>query len=442
VKPLQIDALGNWRRTHYSTEVEPELDEQEVTVFGWVEEIRDLGGIRFIVLRDKGGIVQVTIPRNIANNIVVAKADSLQKQYVIGVRGVVKKMEKAPHNAEIIPKEIKILNTVQHPLSLDPTGRTPADIDVRLNSRILDLRRPECRAIFQIQHVVNREIRNFFSNLGFIEVHTPKIISSATEGGAALFPIAYFEREAFLAQSPQLYKEGLVSDFEKVYEIAPFFRAEESHTTRHISEFISVDIEEAFVDAKDVMRLLEDMLLHVFRVVKNECKDELKTLNQRLPILKLPFPKYTYDQIVNELKDRGVQIPWGEDIPTPAFRTLGEIHPNFYFITDWPTKSKPFYIKPRDNAPKLCEAFDLMYGWIEVASGGTRIHDKKTIIKRLRKQGFDPKLFEYHLKTFDYGMPPHAGWGLGLARLLMVITGKENIREVVLFPRDRFRLTP
>lgn len=442
MKSLRIDALENWRRTHYSSEIKPEIDKQEVTVFGWVEEIRDLGGIRFIVLRDKEGIVQVTIPRNVASDAVLAKADLLQKQFVIGVRGIVKKMEKAPRNAEIIPKEIKILNTVQHPLPLDPTGRTPADIDVRLNSRILDLRRPECQAIFRIQHVVNREIRKFLSCRGFLEVHTPKIISSATEGGAALFPIAYFEREAFLAQSPQLYKEGLVSDFEKVYEIAPFFRAEESHTTRHISEFISVDVEEAFVDATDVMRLLEDMLLHVFRVVKNECKDELKTLNHSPPSLKLPLPRYTYDQIVNELKEKGIQIPWGEDIPTPAFRTLGEIHPHFYFITDWPTKSKPFYIKPRDNAPKLCEAFDLMYSWIEVASGGTRIHDKKTIIKRLKQQGLDPKMFEYHLKTFDYGMPPHAGWGLGLARLLMVITGKENIREVVLFPRDRFRLTP
>ena len=155
-----------------------------------------------------------------------------------------------------------------------------------------------------------------------------------------------------------------------------------------------------------------------------------------------PFKRFTYDEILGELKGEGVDVPWGEDIPTPAFRTLGKIHPYFYFITDWPTKSKAFYINPQDENPNVCEGFDLMWQWVELASGGTRIHSKDLLIKRLTEHGLHPESFKFHLKVFDYGMPPHAGWAIGLERLVMMLTGKKNIREVVLFPRDRYRLTP
>jgi aspartyl-tRNA synthetase len=273
-------------------------------------------------------------------------------------------------------------------------------------------------------------------------VYTPRIIISATEGGAALFPVAYFKREAFLAQSPQLYKEQLILDFEKVFEIGPFFRAEESHTRRHLSEFISIDIEEAFATAEDVMKVLEELICQVCRDVKKRCERELKILKHKVDVPKTPFKRVTYDEILEELAEEGVRIPWGEDIPTPAFRTLGKLHPYYYFLTDWPTKSKTFYIKPRDDNPDLCEGFDLMWHWIELASGGTRIHSKPLLIKRLKEQGLRSESMKYHLQAFDYGMPPHAGWAIGLARLVMALTGKRNIREVVLFPRDRFRLTP
>jgi len=374
--------------------------------------------------------------------IAMKKAQTLQREYVIGVRGIVKKMEKAPRGAEIIPSEIKILNMVQHPLPLDPTGLVPADLDVRLNLRVLDLRRPECQAIFRIKHTTVSAVHDFFVNNGYTEVHTPKIISSATEGGAALFPIAYYEKEAFLAQSPQLYKEQLTSAFEKVFEIGPIFRAEESHTTRHLSEVISIDMEEAFTTADGAMKTLENLIAHVFKIVKESCAEELKTLKQKIEIPKTPFEKYTYDDVLKELRKKKIAITWGEDISTTTLKTLGELHKGFYFITDWPTQSKPFYIKPRDDNPKICEAFDLMHSWIEVASGGTRVHSKNLLIKRIKEQGLEPRSFEYHIKAFEYGMPPHAGWAVGLDRLLMVITGKENIREVVLFPRDQFRLTP
>ncbi len=439
---MKVDQLGDWRRTHYSTEITPNMDGKEVIVFGWVRDIRDLGGIRFIILQDKEGIVQITIPRNKAKPEVLEKAGSLQRQYSIGVKGKVKKMAQAPGGAEIIPNEIRVLGIAQHPLPLDITGKTPAEVDVRLDARVLDLRRDENRAIFKIQHVALESIRGFLSKKGFIEVHTPKIIASATEGGASLFPVAYFGREAFLAQSPQLYKEQLIMDFEKVYEIGPVFRAEKSHTRRHLSEIISIDMEEAYATAEDVMKCLEELVCHVYEAVKENCQRELKILKHEIDVPKIPFKRFSYDEILRELREEKISVKWGEDIPTDAFRTLGKIHPYFYFIIDWPTKSKPFYIKPRDDNPKLREGFDLMWRWIEIASGGTRVHSKSLLTKRLKEQGLSPESFKYHLQAFDYGMPPHAGWAVGLARLIMALTGKKNIREVVLFPRDRFRLTP
>jgi len=439
---VKVDALDDWRRTHYSTEIRPELNGKQVTVFGWIKEIRDLGGILFIILYDREGTVQITVPKEKLEKNVVAKAEKLQRQFSIGVKGVVKKTRMTPRGVEIIPKEIRIFGVAKHPLPLDIAGKVPAKIDVRLDARVLDLCQQRSRAIFKIQHETLKAIRAFLSDKGFIEVHTPRIIATATEGGAALFPVKYFDKEAFLAQSPQLYKEELVIGFEKVFEIGHFFRAEESHTRRHISEFVSIDIEEAFATAEDVMQLLEEVIHHVCKTVKQRCVKELDTLNYTFEVPKLPFKRLTYTEVLDELRSAEIEIRWGEDIPTPAFRTLGNLHPYFYFITEWPTKTKAFYIKPRDDNPEISEGFDLMWKWIELASGGTRISDKELLVKRLKENGLNPKSFRHHLKAFDYGMPPHAGWAIGLERLTMMLTGMKNIREVVLFPRDKFRLTP
>ena len=439
---MSLDPIGDWRRTHYSVEVRPELDGQEVTLFGWVQEIRDLGGIRFIILQDREGTVQITVSRKKVSSEVLSKSDALQRRYSIGVKGVVKKTEITPREVEVIPKEIKIFGTASPQLPIDITGKVPAQLEVRLDARALDLCREENIAIFKIQHIAVEAIRSFLFERGFIEVHTPRIIASATEGGAALFPVDYFERKAFLAQSPQLYKEQLVMSLEKVFEIGPFFRAEESHTRRHLSEFVSIDIEQAFASAEDVMQLLEQLMQHTCRIVGEKCERELAILKHRVDVPEIPFKRLTYDQVLEDLKKEGIEIPWGEDIPTPAFRTLGKIHPYFYFITDWPTRSKAFYIKPRDDNPEICEGFDLMWRWIELSSGGTRIASKELLVKRLKEKGLNPESFKYHLQAFDYGMPPHAGWAIGLERLTMMLTGKKNIREVTLYPRDKFRLTP
>jgi aspartyl-tRNA synthetase len=439
---MNLDSIGDWHRTHYSVDVKPEMDGQEVTLFGWVQDIRDLGGIRFVIVQDREGTIQVTVQRKKVSNEVLSKSDILQKRYSIGVKGFVKKTSMTPRGVEVIPNEIKIFSAATPQLPIDITGKTPANLEVRLDARALDLCQEENTAVFKVQHTALEAIRNFLFERGFVEVHTPRIIASATEGGAALFSVEYFDRKAFLAQSPQLYKEQLVLSLEKVFEVGPFFRAEESHTRRHLSEFVSIDIEQAFATTEDVMRLLEQLMQHVCKVVNEKCRKELATLKHSLEVPELPFKRLTYDKVLEELKQKSVEIPWGEDISTIALRTLGKIHPYFYFITDWPKQARSFYIQPKEGNPELTEGFDLMWRWVELVSGGTRISSKELLMKQLKEKGLNPESFKYHLQAFDYGMPPHAGWAIGLERLTMMLTGKKNIREVTLYPRDKFRLTP
>jgi nondiscriminating aspartyl-tRNA synthetase len=439
VKP---DVLADWKRTHRTIDVTPTMNSAEITLFGWVQEIRDLGGIRFIILQDREGTLQITIPKKKVSPEVLSKSDTLQRRFCIAVRGTVKVTKMTPRGIEVIPNQIKILNAAAEQLPLDVTGKTPANIETRLDARALDLCQEENIAAFKVQHVALQAIREFLFEKGFLEVHTPRIIATATEGGAALFSVDYFESKAFLAQSPQLYKEQLVMSLEQVFEVGPFFRAEVSNTRRHLSEFVSVDIEKAFANAEEVMAILEQVIHHACKTVKEQCTKELATLKHRLDVPELPLRRLTYSQVLSDLKKQGVEIPFGEDIPTEAFRTLGKLYPSFYFITDWPTHVKAFYIKPRDDNPELCEGFDLMWRWIELVSGGTRIADKELLVSRLQEQGLNPESFRYHLQAFDYGMPPHAGWAIGLERLTMVLTGKKNIREVTFYPRDRLRLTP
>ncbi|MCK4497801.1 aspartate--tRNA(Asn) ligase [Candidatus Bathyarchaeota archaeon] len=434
--------MDDWRKTTSTSDVTSESDGKEVTLFGWIKEIRDLGAVKFLILQDREGTIQLTIVKNRAEEKVLRKTDLIQTQYCVAVKGTVKKTSMTKRGFEVIPREIKILGVAQHPLPLDVTGKTSALLDTRLNARVLDLCHEENRALWSVQSKALEALRQFLTDRGFIEVYTPRIISTATEGGAALFSIDYFDQEAYLAQSPQLYKEQLTLCFEKVFEIGPFFRAEASHTRRHLSEFISIDIEQAFVKSSDVMKLLEEIMHFTCTTVKENCRKELEILKHEVEVPKLPLKRLTYSEVLEELKTEGNSVPWGEDIPTPAYRTLGKLHPYFYFVTDWPTESKPFYIAPKDDQPEVSEGFDLMWRWMELASGGTRVHAKSVLMHRLKEQGLNPESFRHHLQVFDYGVPPHAGWATGLERMVMMLTGKRNIREVVLFPRDRSRLTP
>jgi aspartyl-tRNA synthetase len=439
---MKLDSLGDWRRTHLSNEVSPKLAGKEVILMGRVVDVRDHGGIKFFVLCDISGSIQITAPKTKVDKKILDKIDALTKESAVAVKGKVVATKQAPRGIEVVPAEIKILNRAETPLPLDPTGRAKANIDTRLDVRALDLRRPESLAIFKIRHQVLQTTRDYFVSKGFIEVNTPKIVATATESGAALFPITYFEREAFLSQSPQLYKEVLTGCFDKVFEIGPIFRAEEHDTPRHLNEATSIDLEMAFATEDDAMKILEELVAHVFSDVKKKCADELKTLGRTLEVQKTPFPQVTYDEAIKKLEHAGLKMLWGEDLSMPAERKLGELMGGAYFVTDWPSAIKPFYTMPRDDDPKLAHAFDLMYKEIELASGGTRVHQEELLVKQLKQKGLNPERFESHLKNYRAGLPPHAGWGLGLDRLVMVLAGSDNIRECVLFPRDRQRLVP
>nr|MDO8110924.1 aspartate--tRNA(Asn) ligase [Candidatus Sigynarchaeota archaeon] len=308
---------------------------------------------------------------------------------------------------------------------------------------VLDLRFKYSQSIFRIQHVMLAGFREFFSQNHFTEVSTPKIIGSATEGGTELFPIVYFNKEAFLSQSAQLYKEQLSSVFERIFEIAPCYRAETSHTKRHLCEILTLDIEMAFANINDVQSIFEKALVHVLKKVSAECPEQLKTLGQKLLIPELPLKRYTYTEIIELLQTKGgYDIKWGDDITTDAYRVLDKFMKGYFFINNWPTVAKPFYIQPCLDDPKVSESFDLQYGFLELASGGTRIHNKDFLIERLKEKKLNPLSFEDHLKAFDFGMPPHGGLGFGIGRFLTVLTGAQDIREAVLYPRTPDRLTP
>ena len=445
---LREEELGNWRKSHYSSEVNPSLEGRAVTLMGWISSIRDHGNIQFIMLRDKDGDTQIIAKKGQCPDLVYEQVLQLKEHTSIGVNGKVISQRKAPNGIEIIPLELKVFSI---PIQAPPfmiQNRNPAGIDTRLDFRAIDLRRKYLQDIFIIRNNILKYIRTFLSNEKFIEVNTPKIIATASEGGTALFPIFYYEREAFLAQSPQIYKEQLTMAFENVFEIGPIFRAEPSRTNRHLSEATSIDIESAFVDYNDIMVLLEKMILFI---IKSLFEDDNIKNNDELDIdqkinnnNKSSFPRLKYTELIERLRNIGEKVRWGDDLSPQLIKKLDDdvLNNNFYFITDWPMAAKPFYVKENQDDSKICESFDLMYGSLEISSGSTRISNKEILINRMKKKGLNLNSFDYHLRVFNYGVPPHAGCGVGLERLLMTLTKIDNIRDAILYPRDIDRLAP
>jgi aspartyl-tRNA synthetase len=415
-----------------SSDIVPETD---VVVAGWVHERRDLGGISFLLLRDRDGIMQITMPRKKVSPELIERVRSISRESVVRVAGHAKEEPKAPRGYEIIPYEVEVLNVAESPLPLDVTGKVPADLDTRLDARFMDVRLPSTRAIFFIRATLLREVRAFLTARDFIEIQTPKMVAMATEGGTQLFPISYFDREAFLNQSPQLYKQILMAaGLERVFEVGPIFRAEEHDTRKHLNEVTSIDVEASFMDDNEVMDLLQELVEHVYVAVAERCSASLQALNVNISIPHIPFKRIAYAEAI-EIAD----IPWGDDLDTAAEKAVGEEIGEHYFIVDWPLELKPFYVQPHNN---LCYAFDLMHPRMEIASGARRTHDFTLLSKQLADKSLASESFKFYLDAFRFGMPPHAGWGLGAERLLVTMLGLANIRESVLFPRDRRRITP
>lgn len=431
-------------RTHYSLDVSEKDYGKKIVVAGWVEDIRNIGGIAFIILRDRKGTLQVTGLKK-KDPKLFEKLVGVSRESVISVIGECKKSEKARNGYEVIPDELNVLSEAETPLPLGVVDKVESELDTRLDNRFIDLRKPEVHAIFKIRNEVISAVHTFLINKNFIEVHTPKIIASSSEGGTDVFKIKYFEKEAFLAQSPQLYKQILMATgLDRVYEIAWYFRAEEHNTRRHLNESTAVDIEMAFIKSEeDIMKILEELVYTMWKKA-SECVDELNILNKKLTIPKLPFKRISYDDAVKKLNTNDCKIEWGADFGTEEEKILGDIMKKdgdeFYFITNYPLIAKPFYTMPEGD--KLSRSFDLECKGVELASGSQRIHNVNLLKKRIKECGLDSKDFDAYLKAFRYGMPPHGGFGFGIERFVMELLDIYNIRECILFPRDRTRLTP
>lgn len=429
--------LMQFNRTHNIEDLDSKMVGQKVILGGWVEDLRKLGKMTFLTVRDVTGLTQVIVKDDTSKDV-----EGITRQSVIRVEGTIQETKARDFECEVKAEKIDVLAKAVHPLPIDPIGRLESNIDNRLNARALDMRNQKTASIFKIRHHVLVSLRKTFSEKKFIEITTPKLIGSASEGGANLFSLPYFNRQAYLAQSPQLYKEQMTLGLERVYEIASFYRAEKSHTGRHLSEFTSIDIEAAFMDYTDVMGVLESLVVDVYKYTAEICKKEQEILGIEIKVPPTPFERITYSKVLEELKEEGENLKFGDDLLDSHLRIVGKKHPRFFFLTDWPMKLKPFYIREKDDDPNISRSFDLQYGFLELSSGGTRLHDPEKIKERLKEQGLDPSQFTNHLQAFDWGMPPHAGWGMGLERLLTTLMGIDNVREVILYPRDPDRLTP
>lgn len=431
----------------YSNEITPSMDGEKVEVAGWVHDRRKLGGLMFIVLRDRAGLIQVTLPKKFVSPEIFEIARTLSKETVVSINGKVQKEEKAPSGYEIIPESIEVLSRAATPLPLDPTGKVDANLDTRLDNRIMDLRRAEVNAVFRIRDAALSAGREFLVKSGFIEIQTPNIISTSSEGGTELFPVSYFEKEAFLAQSPQLYKQMMMgTGLDRVFEMATYFRAEEHDTIWHLNEVTAIDCELAFIkDETDVMKVVEGLVVAMINGVRERCSQYLDTLEREIPKPKTPFPMLRYDDVLKTLEDEGMRIPFGEDLTTETEKKLGEIMKEkgheLYFVTKYPLGIKPFYTMP-DADPTYSNSFDMEYRGREVVSGSQRVHKHDLLVERIKKKDLNPESFKPYLSAFKHGMPPHGGFGLGIERFLVLLLDLPNIREAVLFPRDRRRLEP
>ena len=414
---------------------------ESVLLNGWIHEIRDLSKLKFLLLRDVSGIVQCIVK----DKKLMKKVSGLTLESVVEIKGKVKraevKAELARHDVEIEISSLNVLAKAEDlPIQVNEKTITTS-LPTRLDYRSLDIRKPKIKAIFKIQSTIINAFREFFYKKEFIEIQPPGIIATSTEGGTDLFEVKYFGRKAYLAQSPQLYKQLAAISLEKVFSTNTVWRAEKHDTSQHINEIRQMDIEVAFIDDRKSMKYLENVVKYIVGKILKECKEEIKLLGLGL---KIPKAKYlTYRETINFLDKHGFKLKIGDDFEPGAERKLSEIFPNtLIFIYEWPVELKPFYIWPKDEKNGVSAGFDVIYGGIEISSGGQRVHVPEILRKQLKSKKLNPEDFKWYIDAFRFGAPVHAGWSIGLERLTQAILSLENIREGTLFPRDRRRLTP
>jgi nondiscriminating aspartyl-tRNA synthetase len=433
--------------TRDSKSITPADFENVIEIDGWVQEIRALGGIAFLIVRDRHGTIQVALPKKKVTPELFAAATAISRESVVRIQGTVKQSAQARNGYEIIPSAIDVLSAARSPLPMGVVDKVNVEMDTRLNNRYMDLRKPEVRAVFEIKSMVLQLIDEYLVDNHFVEVFTPKVVASGAEGGSTLFKIDYFGQLAYLAQSPQLYKQMLMSTgLDRIFEISPAFRAEPSDTIRHVSEFISFDGEMAHIRSmRDVLDVLEGCTQHAVEGVAKNGAELVSKLNMEIKLPKTPYPVIAYAEALDMVAAEGLSLNMGDDLGTEGEKVLGDVMASkgydVYWIIEYPEEAKPFYVMEKDGTP-FSYSFDLDYRGQEIASGGQREHRYDRLVERMKKKGLDPVSFDFYLAAFAYGMPPHGGWGLGVERLVQKMLDLPNVRETIIFPRDRNRLTP
>jgi nondiscriminating aspartyl-tRNA synthetase len=426
---------------------------EQVSIRGWVQVVRDQKRMQFLVIRDESGSAQVVLGKEEPPSELNEAISQLAAESAVSVTGTVV----ADERVKLGGLELQLVGlTVDSPAEPELPIAPDSALDKRIDWRYLDLRRPDRRLIFEVQSTVEHAMREFWRKEGFIEIHTPKLMGSASESGAELFKVEYFERMAYLAQSPQFYKQmAMAAGFGRVFEVGPVFRANPSFTSRHDTEFTSVDVELSWIDShEDVMAFEESWLAYVLGVVKEAHGAQIEeTFGVEVLAPTLPFPRVTLEEAKGWLREAGHDsvggrgLDPGHDLDPPSERALSAIvkerHGHeFTFVTDYPTTVRPFYHMRHPDDPTLTKSFDLLWRGIELTTGAQREHRYEQLLEQARDKNVETGPIQYYLDFFRFGAPPHGGFGFGLTRLLMQLLGQENVREVTFLYRGPNRLEP
>jgi nondiscriminating aspartyl-tRNA synthetase len=421
---------------------------KRVRIRGWVHALRDQKRVQFLVIRDETGLAQVVLPKEDPPSELNEAVSALTVESAVTITGTAIADERVKLGGlEVRLEELEVDSLAEPELPIAPDSA----LDKRIDWRFLDLRRPDRRLIFEVQTTAEHAMREYWRRESFIELHTPKFMGSASESGAELFKVEYFDGVAYLAQSPQFYKQmAMAAGFGRVFEVGPVFRANPSFTSRHDTEFTSVDVEIAWIDSyEDVMAFEEAWLAHVLARVKETHGESIEaTFDTEVVVPSVPFPRVTLEHAKELLREHGHEAPGPEDdLDPPSERALSAIvkeqHGHeFVFVTDYPTTVRPFYHMRHPDRPNLTKSFDLLWRGIELTTGAQREHRYRQLLAQAEDKRVDVGPIQYYLNFFRFGAPPHGGFGFGLTRLLMQLLGQENVREVTFLYRGPHRLEP